>query len=119
MVIQVRTELAGAVASRYKIERLSFSGLNGGHQGRFARHGDGRGWQTTARVGVPGRVGLEVAAAQVAIKCFAQAVNNGGVGLQQHADAQAVVKNTRNHGAIAGAARFFFNDAGQNQRFVW
>ena len=110
--------MAGAVATRHKVQRLGLSGLHGGHEGGLAGHGDGRGRQARTGVGVPGSIGLQVAAAQVAVEFLAQAVDHGGIGLQQHADAQAVAEDTGNLCTVGRAAGFLLDDAGQDQRFV-
>ena len=63
-------------------------------------------------------VGLQVAAAQIAIKGLAHAINHRGIGLQGHAHPQSVVKHTGNHAPVTGLAGFFFDDAGQNQGLI-
>ena len=63
-------------------------------------------------------VRLQINPTQIAIKRIAHAVNHGGVGLQRHVDPQAVMKHAADHAAVAFFARLFFNNAGQNQRFI-
>ena len=101
-----------------KYSALVMRRLHRRQQGALARHGNRRGRQPGAGVGVPGRVGQQVAPAQVAVELVAQAVDDGGVGLQHHADAQAVVEHAGDHGPVAGAAGFLLDDAGQDQRLV-
>ena len=55
---------------------------------------------------------------QITIKRITQAVNDCRICLQTHAHFESVVKHCRNKRAIAVPARFFFNDAGQNQQFI-
>ena len=118
MVGQVGAELAGAVASRHKVKRLAGSRVQGRGQSPLARHGDGCGRQAFAGVGVPGVVGLQIDTAQITVKPLEHAVDDRGVGLQGHVDAQAVDEHAGNHGAVADAACFFLDDAGQHQGLV-
>ncbi|CAB3740433.1 hypothetical protein LMG3458_05724 [Achromobacter deleyi] len=79
---------------------------------------DGRGRQARTRVGVPGRIGLQVALADAALVGVAHAVDDGGVGLQQHADLQAVGEHARHAAAFRPMAGFLFDDGRQHQRFI-
>ncbi|CUJ79650.1 Uncharacterised protein [Achromobacter sp. 2789STDY5608633] len=93
-------------------------GLHRGQQRRAAGGGDRRGRQARARIGVPGRVGLQVALADAALVGVAHAVDDGGVGLQQHADLQAVGEHARDAAALRAMAGFFLDDGRQHQRLI-
>ena len=56
--------------------------------------------------------------AQIAVKAVANAIDHGRIGLQAHADAQAVDEHRGHHGPILGAAGFLFDDAGHDQHLV-
>ena len=62
---------------------------------------------------------MEVFAAQVPIKLVAQAINHGGIGLQHHANAQAVDEHRSDQIPVSGAAGLFFHNAGQGQQIIW
>ena len=109
-------ELAAAIATGNKIQRLTLRGLNCSHQSRLTRHGNGRWGQAGASVGIPGVVRTQIASTQIAIEGRTHAVNDRRVCLQGHAQTQAIVKHAGDHGAITGASRFFFYQAGQKDR---
>ncbi len=117
MIGQVVAELAAAITPGHKVQRLAGGGVQGGGQSTFAWHGDRCGGQALAGVRVPGVVGLQIDAAQIAIETLEHAVDHGRVGLQGHVDAQAVDEHAGNHGSVVHPSGFFLDNAGQNQRF--
>ena len=92
--------------------------MDGGQQRRLARHGNRRWRQAGAQVGVERRVGLQVALAQIAVEGRAQAVDDGRIGLQRHADAQPVHEHARDPAAVGRRAGFLLDDGRQHQRFI-
>ena len=110
--------MAGSVAFGHKVQRIAWRRHDGCLERVAPRHGNGCGRQTFAGVSVPRVVGAQVNAAQVAVKAVKHAVNHGGVRLQRHVNGQTVMKHTADGGAVAFAARLFFDDAGQNERFI-
>ena len=80
--------------------------------------GDRRRRQAGAGVGVVGRVGEQVALAQVAVEGGAEAVDHGRVGLQRHADAQPVDEHAGDAAAVGAGAGLLLDDRRQRQRLV-
>ena len=110
-LVELGSKMAGAssLASIEDIERR--------FQGRLSRRGDGAGRQTFDAIGVIWRHRLKVFAGQVAVKFF-QAVDDGRIGLQAHALAQALDKHTGNARAFIGTAGLFLDNGGEYQRLV-
>ena len=109
---------ARAVHARYEIQEFAVGRLGGGIQCGAAGQGDGRGREAVARVGVVGRVALQIGAADFAVICAAHAVNHGGVGLQAHVHGQAVAEHGGHIAAVFFVCGFLFNQAGHNQQFI-
>ena len=107
-----------AVAPAHEVEELRARGAGGGLERGGARHRDGRGGQSVPGVGVPGRVGLQVALAQVAVEALAQPVDHRGVGLQPHALPQAIDEHGSHDGALAQPSRLLLDDGGEDERLV-
>ncbi|CUI53020.1 Uncharacterised protein [Achromobacter ruhlandii] len=93
-------------------------GLHRRQQRRAAGGRDRRGRQARARIGVPGRVGLQVALADAALVGVAHAIDDGGIGLQQHADLQAVGEHARDPAAVRAMTGFLLDDGRQHQRLI-
>ena len=89
-----------------------------GLQRSEARHGDRRRRQAGARVRVVGPVLQKVLLLQVAVEGVAQAVDDGGVRLQPHADPQPVHQHPGDHVALDGKPGLLFDDRGHDQRLV-
>ncbi len=79
---------------------------------------DGGRRQASAYVGVVGRVGLQVAAADVAVVALADTVDDRGIGLQAHALAQARRVDASHHRSLGRQRRFLLDDRGEDQRLV-
>ena len=109
---------ARAVAPRYKVQGVAVGRVGGCGQSCFAGHGDGRGWQACAGVGVVGGVALQVGTGDVAVVTLAHAVDDGGVGLQAHIDFQAIDHGCGYQWAVGAVACFFFYDAGEFEQVV-
>src|SRR5690606_31466640 len=64
------------------------------------------------------RVGIQVAAADIAVVLLAKAVDDGGISLQAHAYLQPAREDPGNLRAFFGDAGFLFDDGRENERFV-
>ena len=82
-----------AVSARHKIQELRILRIQSGMNGCRRRHRNGRRRQSRIEVGIVGPRLLQVASLKVAVKALADAVNDRGIGLQRHAQAQAVVEH--------------------------
>jgi hypothetical protein len=80
--------------------------------------GDRRRRQPEARVSVVGRVGQQVALAQVAVEFLAEAVDDGGVRLQPHALAQPVDEHAGDQRPLVGRGGFLLDHGREYQRLV-
>jgi hypothetical protein len=65
-----------------------------------------------------GRVGLQVASAQIAVKAFAESIDDGRVGLQPHAPAQSIDEHARDQRPFVGRAGFLFDQRGEDQSLL-
>ena len=63
--------------------------------------------QTAARVGIVRRIALQVGFADSALICIAHAIDDSRVGLQAHADIQAVDEYGGNMGTVVFVCGFF------------
>src|SRR3546814_19457305 len=102
---EVGGEFAGAVAPGHKIQEFMRLGMQRRFQGGTPGAGYGRRRQTRTRIGIPGGIGGQVFLAYSSLIRLAHTVNDGGIGLQSHADAQTIDENAGNFVSIGAVAR--------------
>jgi len=109
---------AAAVADCDEIQLAAGCRVERRRQRGATRQGDRRRRQAAPGVGVVGRVGVQVAPAQVAVEAAAEAVDDGRIGLQAHADGEAPAEHAGDAPALVGDAGLLLDDRGQDQRLV-
>ena len=103
------------IAPGDEVEAVARGGVEGGAEGGPARQGDGGRGQTGAGVGVVGGIPQQIGAAQITVEGAAEAKDDGGVGLQAHAQLQAADEDPGDGCPLTGQARLLFDDGGQDQ----
>ena len=84
----------------------------------LARQRDRRRRQAAADVGVVRVILFEVALLEVAVESLSDAVDHRGVGLQTHAELEAVDEYGRDQRPVGGATGLLFDDRCERQSFV-
>ena len=104
-----------AVVAAHEVEVLAGRRTQHGANRLDPRRADRSGRQARPLVGVVRRVDREVLLADVAVEAagLAQRIDDGGVGLQQHALAQAVQEHPGDARPFAAARRFHLHQRGQ------
>ena len=105
----------GAVVARHEVEEVHGCGGQHGGKRRAPGAGDRPRGQPADDVGVVGVRRRQVAAADVAVERV-HAVDDGGVGLQGHAETQPVQENGSHEGPLLGRRGLALDDARERDR---
>ena len=118
MIVEVGGKsVAAAVGDGHEIEVLVLFGRDGRGQGTGAERADGAGRQAGTLVGVVDVVGVvQMAAAQVAVKVGPQPVDDRGVGLERHVDAQTVGIDAGHARPLVGKGGLLLHDGSQDHQ---
>ena len=117
MFVEIMAEMAqaGVVHFGNEIEVFCVAGVGSGFERGFAGQGNGGGCQAGACVRIIRGVALEIGLADAALVGVAHAINDGRIGLQAHADVEAVDENGGHVATVVFMAGFFFDDAGHDE----
>src|SRR5690606_637680 len=115
---QIGGKLTGAITARDKIQEVVLLGMKSRVQGRTSAVGNGSGRQAAAGICVPRRVRCQVALAYPTLIVVTHAINNGWVGLQGHANTQAIDKHAAHPLSVRAMPGLFLDYGGEDKCFV-